>query len=142
MKVPSVQGESGVGKRFRDAVDSPDERGRAESARIPQPPFRLTRHFSAASLLGLLVVMVVLLFFYRYLAFGALTNHESHNNIALARVFANTIWPNHAVYVKGASAIPKAELAQRPEVVALREDVLRHPFPERGSCAEDGQGER
>ncbi len=91
----------------------------------PQPFFRLTRYFSVASLLGILVVLAVLLLFYRHFAFSALTDHETRGNIALARVFANTIWPNHAAYAKGASAIPKAELAQRPEIVPLRRDVLR-----------------
>ena len=90
-----------------------------------QPPFRLTRYFSIASFLGILVVLVVLLLFYRYFALNALTDHETRNNVALARVFANTIWPRHAAYVQSASAIPKAELAQRPEVASLREDVLR-----------------
>ena len=100
-------------------------RGRAEVARKPQPPFRLTRYFSIASLLGILVVLAVLLLFYRHFALSALTDHQTRGNIALARVFANTIWPNHAAYVQSASAIPKAELAQRPEAVRLRQDVLQ-----------------
>ena len=125
MRIPAVTGVPGVDRRFRNAVDSPDGRGRAEGARKPRPPFRLTRYFSVASLLGILVVLAVLLLFYRHFALSALTDHETRGNIALARVFANTIWPNHAAYVKGASAIPKAELAQRPEVISLREDVLR-----------------
>ena len=89
------------------------------------PPFRLTRHFSIASLLGILVVLAVLLLFYRHFALGALTDHEARGNVALARVFANTIWPNHAGYANGASAIPKHQLSQRPEVETLRREVLR-----------------
>ena len=123
MKDPAVAGVPG--RRLRNAVNDPDARGWSGGARTEQPPFRLTRYFSIASLLGILVVLAVLLLFYRHFALGALTDHETRGNIALTRVFANTIWPSHAAYVKGASAIPKAELAQRPEVVSLREDVLR-----------------
>jgi len=87
--------------------------------------FRLTRYFSIASFFGVLAVLVILLLFYRHFALNALTEHEARGNVALARVFANTIWPNHAAYVQSASAIPKAELARRPEAVLLRQDVLR-----------------
>ena len=90
----------------------------------PKPPFRLTRYFSIASFFGILVVLVVLLLFYRYFALSALTDHETRGNVALARVFANTLWPNHAAYVQSASAIAQAELAQRPEAARLRQDVL------------------
>jgi len=114
-----------VGEWSRDTADSPDVAGPAEAAGKSQPRFRLTRHFSVASLLGILVVLVVLLLFYRYLAFSALTDHETRGNVALTRVFANTLWPNHAAYVERASTLAKAELAQRPEIVPLREDVLR-----------------
>ena len=124
MKVPTGPGATGDGLRFRNAGDDPNG-GHAEAARKAQPPFRLTRHFSFASFLGILVVLLLLLLFYRYFALHALTDHETRGNVALARVFANTIWPNHAAYVRRASSIPKAELAQRPEVAQLRQDVLR-----------------
>jgi hypothetical protein len=68
MKVPAVPDVPGVGRWFRNAVDSPDGRGRAEGARNPPPPFRLTRYYSIASFAGILVVLVVLLLFYRYFA--------------------------------------------------------------------------
>lgn len=87
--------------------------------------FNLTRHFSVTSLVGFLVVLGVLLFFYRYTAFNAIKEHESRNNVALTQVFANTIWPRHTLYISGASAFPKAELPQRPEIAPLRDDVLR-----------------
>jgi diguanylate cyclase (GGDEF)-like protein len=125
MKVPAPPGAPGGSRQFRKAVNSPDGQSGGERARIPPPPFRLIRYFSVSSLLGILVVLAVLLFFYRHFSINALMDHETRGNIALARVFANTIWPNHAAYVKGASAIPKAELAQSPEIDPLRRDVLR-----------------
>src|SRR5882672_4135475 len=90
-----------------------------------KPEFKLTRYFSVTSLIGVLVILVALLAFYRYFAFHALMDHQTRSNIALTRVFANTLWPDHAAYVKGASATPRSELPQRPEIARLREDVLR-----------------
>jgi diguanylate cyclase (GGDEF)-like protein/PAS domain S-box-containing protein len=87
--------------------------------------FKLTRYFSIACLIGMLIVVAVLVFFYRQFAFAALAQQEARNNANLAQVFASTLWPSHANYVKGASAIPKTELQQRPEVARIREDVLR-----------------
>lgn len=99
----------------------------ADAAPQPKPKsaFRLIRYFSITSLVGVLIVLAVLLFFYRYFAFRALQNHETRNNLAITQVFASTLWPKYASYVKSASAIGKAELQQRPEVARLREDVLR-----------------
>jgi diguanylate cyclase (GGDEF)-like protein len=89
-------------------------------------PFRLIRYFSIASAIGVLVVLLILLLFYRYFALNALTDHETRGNITLARVFANTIWPNHAAYVmKGASTLPRTELVRQPQVALLRKDVLQ-----------------
>lgn len=89
------------------------------------PPFNLTRHFSLTSLFGFLVVLAVLLLFYRYTAFNAIKKHESRNNVALTLVFANTLWPRHSTFVQQASTFPRSELAQRPENAVLRDDVLR-----------------
>ena len=91
----------------------------------PKSTFRLIRYFSITSLVGVLIVLAVLLFFYRYFAFRALENHETRGNVAITQVFASTLWPKYASFVKSASAIGKTELQQRPEVARLREDVLR-----------------
>jgi diguanylate cyclase (GGDEF)-like protein len=76
------------------------------------------------SLVGFIVVLGVLLLFYRYSAFNAIREHESRNNVALTRVFANTLWPRHAAFIANAAALPKAQLRARPEQAALRRDVL------------------
>ena len=88
-------------------------------------PFNLIRYFSVTSLVGVLAVLAALFFFYRHVAFRALMEHESRNNVALTRVFANTTWPGYSVFVSGASRIPKTELPQHPEIARLREDLQR-----------------
>src|SRR3990172_11367069 len=87
--------------------------------------FRLTHYFSITRLVGVFIVLAILVFSYRYFAFHALQDHETRGNEAITRIFANTIWLNHASFVKSAAAIPKAELPQRSEVAEIRQDVLR-----------------
>jgi diguanylate cyclase (GGDEF)-like protein len=87
--------------------------------------FRLTRHFSIASLLGVLVIVAVLILFYRYFAFSALEQHETRDNVNITQIFASTLWRKHADYVKSASTIPQADLQHRPEVDQIRADVLQ-----------------
>ena len=87
--------------------------------------FKLTRYFSIASLVGVLVIVAVLVFFYRYLAFTALKQHETRDNVNITQIFASTLWRRHADYVKSASAIAKFDLQSRPEVQQIREDVLQ-----------------
>ena len=109
----------------RNPANSPDGPTGVDAAPKPKPTFRLIRYFSVTSLVGVHIVLAVLLLFYRHVAFRALEQHETRDNIAITQIFASTLWSTHAAYVKSASAIPKAELRQRPEVARIREDVLR-----------------
>jgi diguanylate cyclase (GGDEF)-like protein len=88
--------------------------------------FKLSRHFSMASAIGVIAVVTALSLFYRHLATSALMTHETRASVALTKVFANSIWSRYALFVKNVSGIPKAELPQRKEIAELRADVLRH----------------
>ncbi|HEV7801622.1 MAG TPA: bifunctional diguanylate cyclase/phosphodiesterase [Burkholderiales bacterium] len=90
-----------------------------------QRPFRLTRHFSVTSLLGLLVVLGVLLAFYRHAAMTAIMDQEARANEAITQVFANTLWPTYDVYLGHAGTLPLAEMQTRPEAGLLHDDVMR-----------------
>ncbi len=105
------------------ATSIPDRH--ADVLASPRSTFRLTRFFSLTSLVGILVILAVLLFFHRYFAFDALQNQTARNNEAITQIFANSVWPNYASYVRGASAYTVAELQQRPEVARIRQDVVR-----------------
>ncbi|MEO8103513.1 MAG: EAL domain-containing protein [Betaproteobacteria bacterium] len=105
---------------FKTSIDP----GRDVPSPGPVTTFRLTRFFSIASLVGVLVIVAVLVLFYRSLAFTTLQQHETEDNVNIAQIFANTLWRKHADYVKGASTIAKSELQGRPEVRQIREDVL------------------
>jgi diguanylate cyclase (GGDEF)-like protein len=99
--------------------------GRIGIASKLTPAFSLTRYFSITSLIGMLVVLGVLLLFYRYTALNAIKTQEARNNVALTQVFANTIWPAYGSFIGNHSRLSRHDLMRRPEVMDLREDVLR-----------------
>jgi diguanylate cyclase (GGDEF)-like protein len=88
--------------------------------------FKLSRYFSIASAIGIILVVTALSLFYRHFAVNALMAHETRASVAVTKVFANSVWPKYASFVKNAARIPKAELPQRKEIAELRADLLRH----------------
>ena len=91
----------------------------------PAPKFRLVRYFALASLLGLLVVLAPLVYFYRHFATEALEQHETRDNVVITQIFASTIWPRHAAYVQSAATQSRQQLQNNPQVALIRADVLR-----------------
>jgi diguanylate cyclase (GGDEF)-like protein len=87
--------------------------------------FRLLRYFALTSLVGVLVVLASLIYFYRAFTTEALEEHETHDNVAITRIFASTLWPRHSEYVKGAGQQSQQALRSNPEVALLRADVLQ-----------------
>jgi hypothetical protein len=104
-----------------------NDRELGEKLFVTQPVqrFRLVRYFSLTSLVGVLIVLTILVYFYRIFAFEALEKHETQNNVAITHIFVSTIWPMHAAYVKSSAALSKGALQQHPAVEAIRADVLR-----------------
>ena len=93
--------------------------------RTESKKFRLVRYFALTSLLGVLLVLAPLLYFYRDFATEALEQHETADNVAITRIFASTLWPQHAAYVTTAGKLSKEELRTNPKVAQIRADVLR-----------------
>jgi diguanylate cyclase (GGDEF)-like protein len=87
--------------------------------------FRLLRHFATTSLIGVLVVLAPLLYYYRDFATEALEQHETHDNVVIAQIFASTIWPRHAAYVMSAYQLSKQQLQDNPQVAQIRAEVLQ-----------------
>jgi diguanylate cyclase (GGDEF)-like protein len=89
------------------------------------PKFRLVRYFALTSLLGVLVVLTPLIYFYRHFATEALEHHETRGNVVITQIFASTLWPRHAAYVQGAAQLSRQQLQQHPQVALIRADLLR-----------------
>jgi len=88
--------------------------------------FKLSRYFSIASAIGIIVVITSLSLFNRHFAINSLLTHETRHSEELTVFFRNSIWPKHASFLKNAHRIPKAELPARKEITELRKDIFYH----------------
>ena len=61
--------------------------------------FKLLRYFSLTSAVAILTVTVALVVLYRHNAVNDLVENAENQSVALARSFANTIWPRFSDYV-------------------------------------------
>lgn len=61
--------------------------------------FRLFRYYALASSVAIVTVTFVLVAFYRENAVNELIVTAESQNVALARSFANTVWPIFSSYV-------------------------------------------
>jgi diguanylate cyclase (GGDEF)-like protein len=86
--------------------------------------FNLKRYFSIFSLVGIVVVVAALSFYYRYIATNTLVDHETRANVALTTSFANSIWPAYKDFVMSIGKVDRKTLLNKPETQALRDAVL------------------
>ena len=87
------------------------------------PPFRLTRHFSLASLVGVGVVLVCLLLFYREHTTDRLAQQVGQANADATRLLANLLWPQYSSFVVGPAGRSRAQLLDDPRQQALQARV-------------------
>ena len=83
----------------------------------------LLRYSQVIAIAVLLAVVVALSLLYRGLVLDALVESETQSNVAITRAFANAIWPSHARFVARAGSLPRAGLAQRPEIEAIDREL-------------------
>jgi hypothetical protein len=85
---------------------------------------RLFRYYTIAALVALAVVTIVLSIILRQLAVKNLTNRAESQNVALARKFANSTWPQFEPFVDEASDLSPEELLDHPQTARLRQAIL------------------
>jgi len=88
-------------------------------------PFRLTRFFSWACLVGVLAVTVVLIWVSRDLTRRNLIDHESAANVALTRALSNDLWDRYKYFVTNSAGRSRAELLADPAQQQLKIDLLQ-----------------
>lgn len=88
-------------------------------------PCNLARVYSIASLLGIVLVSVTLIYFYKSMATDALTERESQANTDLAHTIGNTLWSKYADFVWHATDIPLERLPTLPVIDKIHQDILR-----------------
>ena len=85
--------------------------------------FKLLRYFSLTSAIAILAVTIVLVNLYRQNAVNQIVVMAESQNMALARSFANTIWPRFYAYVTGLSELDGDALRARPETRQIHETL-------------------
>src|SRR4029078_10412616 len=89
---------------------------------IKQQPFRLRRYFSLTSGVAVLVVTLVMSLAYRSTERNEHIELAESRNVTLARIFANSIWPEFSTYLAREAA--SAQDQQHPQTARLH-DALR-----------------
>lgn len=85
--------------------------------------FNLTRYYSIASLVCIIIAAAILGMFYRHESVASLLNVAEDRNAALTRVFGNALWPHFAPLLKHGTANRPID-PSGPEIANLRRQVV------------------
>lgn len=85
--------------------------------------FNLTRYYSIASLICIIVAAAILGMFYRHESVASLLNVAENRNTALTRVFGNALWPHFSPLLKRGPGDPPIN-PSGPEIANLRRQVV------------------
>lgn len=85
---------------------------------------RPMRKFFIASLVSVVLATGVLATVYRHIATSQLRELGESNNVALAQIFSNSIWPQFRAFQDAAGRIDADRLRAHPDIVKLRQSVL------------------
>jgi diguanylate cyclase (GGDEF)-like protein len=83
----------------------------------------LTRAYSLRSLIGIVIIALVLVGFYRYIAVANLKAQETSFNVSIARSLSATLWPYYAEFVHEARIMPGEALAATPQFQAMHRAI-------------------
>ncbi|MFQ5617875.1 MAG: PAS domain-containing protein, partial [Rhodospirillales bacterium] len=87
--------------------------------------FRLLRYFSLTSGLAVLVISVLLAVVQRWHEVNHLIEIVEEQNVALARSFANAVWPRFSSYAASVSELDGDALRARPETREIHETLKK-----------------
>ncbi len=85
--------------------------------------FNLTRYYSIASLVCIIIAAAILGMFNRHQSIESLMQMAENRNVALTRVFGNALWPHFAPLLNHGSA-GKPNDPSNPEITGLRRKVV------------------
>lgn len=86
--------------------------------------FKLLRYFSITSLIAMVIGAALLGIFYRYIAIKELIEMGEDKNVALTKVFANSLRPEFSRFLASTSELSRDQLRSHPEITKLREVAL------------------
>ena len=88
-------------------------------------PFRLSRYFSAVSVVGIGIVIAVMFALSNQAMKDTLIRQESDQNLALGRTMLNSLWPQYVSLAARAHKLSPADLVDQIENVQLRQEIYR-----------------
>lgn len=83
----------------------------------------LIRAYSLRSLIGIVVIALVLVGFYRYISVENLKAQETSFNVSIARSLSTSLWPYYAEFVREARIMPGEALAATPQFQAMHREI-------------------
>jgi signal transduction histidine kinase len=91
----------------------------------PGTRFKLTRSFATVAGLVMVAAALLLSAFHWIWSLGEMQKMAEQNNVNVARVVANLLWSPNGQLLESLSAADPQTLQARPEVAALRDDIMR-----------------
>jgi len=85
--------------------------------------YKPTRRFFIVFAVGSFLAIVVLSVFFREASVETLIKNETRSNVLLTRIFADSIWPKYANFLKAAHKLPREELKSHNLIKKISEDV-------------------
>ena len=86
--------------------------------------FQLLRYFSISSALAIICMALVAVVLFRNSAIEELIASTESHNVALARAFSNTVWPEYGGYLSSIDETDGDRLRQRPETRSLHQRIV------------------
>lgn len=83
--------------------------------------FRLSRYYSIASLIGMVVIVAALSLFLRQLAMEILLAQQTRSNVDLTRSYVNAMWDQIEGLVDASGGLTAEALRRRPELAAIQQ---------------------
>ena len=87
--------------------------------------FKLIRYFSIPSLLSVTLATVGLSFFYRQQFYQTLIKQQEQQNIAIAQLFANSIWYQHRAFLNSIVDLSYQEIVENPETLEIYQEIYQ-----------------
>jgi len=87
--------------------------------------YKPTRHFFIVFALGSFLAIVALSIFFREVSVATLVKNETRSNVLLTRIFADSIWPKYADFLKTAHELPQRELKNHYLINEIDDDVVK-----------------
>ena len=86
---------------------------------------KLIHYFSIPSLLSITIATAGLSVFYRQHSYQALIKQQEQQNIAIAQLFANSVWHQHRDFLQSVENLDYQNIVNHPQTLAIYQEIYR-----------------